>query len=519
MKRFLALLLACVMALSATAALAETQPATPISEALAAMKVDKSTQPRVLITTDLEVDDMNGILLTLMYACDYDIAGIVATAGMFHFNGDGEHTLAEITPNYRCEATTAGDSVENAGQLMSFRPVQPDFLTRIISVSYAADYAYLSQNNPNYPTPEYLLSVAKEGNMEFEGDYRNDTEGSNWIKACILDDDPRPLYIMHWGGINTTVRAFISIYEQYHNTAEWDEILNKVVSKVRISGNGEDNCRADSKLDELFPGLQGSDWNGFGGYGNYFCATPKEAFFGGSSEALLPYYKGAYLTEAFKFNHGKVLSEFHLMYDGQVIYGEPICYQYGLLTYIDWREAGKTGWASPDLAESPIFIRFEYEPYDWMCCQFGTASFIDLGLRSDIKNTAARSYTTTLFDELAARADWAVFAPEDCNHAPVVTVDALDISAKAGETVTLNGAVNDPDGDEVETIWWMAAALNVYAGASTDLAISDANSLTTNFTVPADAVAGDQFVITLEAHDVASRPMTRFVQIVITVGE
>ena len=73
-------------------------------------EVDKSTQPRVIITTDLEIDDMNGILLSLLFSNDYDLAGIVWTAGKFHFSGDGEHTLQEAIdlwyPGYEisCEA-------------------------------------------------------------------------------------------------------------------------------------------------------------------------------------------------------------------------------------------------------------------------------------------------------------------------------------------------------------------------------------------------------------------------------
>ena len=35
-----------------------------------AIPVDKSTQERILITTDLECDDMNGILLSLLYCLD-----------------------------------------------------------------------------------------------------------------------------------------------------------------------------------------------------------------------------------------------------------------------------------------------------------------------------------------------------------------------------------------------------------------------------------------------------------------
>lgn len=81
-------------------------------------KVDKKTQQRVIITTDLEVDDMNGLILNLMFSDQYDLAGIVWTAGMYHFSGDsGLHTLAEITPDYKCNATHVEHSVKNAGEL------------------------------------------------------------------------------------------------------------------------------------------------------------------------------------------------------------------------------------------------------------------------------------------------------------------------------------------------------------------------------------------------------------------
>lgn len=81
----------------------ESKNSSDITARLASMKIARSSLPHVIITTDLEVDDENGILLTLMFADQYDLAGIVWTAGMLHFNGDGVPTLAEITPNYRCE--------------------------------------------------------------------------------------------------------------------------------------------------------------------------------------------------------------------------------------------------------------------------------------------------------------------------------------------------------------------------------------------------------------------------------
>src|SRR6478609_2842081 len=97
------------------------------------VKVDKSKQARILITTDLEVDDMNGVLLSLMYADHYDIAGIVWTAGMYHFSGDGGlHTLGQITPHYRCNAQHCEHRAESPAGLTEYRPVDPTWLGRVL---------------------------------------------------------------------------------------------------------------------------------------------------------------------------------------------------------------------------------------------------------------------------------------------------------------------------------------------------------------------------------------------------
>lgn len=472
-------------------------------------KVDRSKLPRVLITTDLEVDDINGILLTLTYADQFDIAGLVSTAGMYHFEGDGVHTLGQVTPHYKCEAGTANGTVENAGQLKEWRPVEPKILNRLVDVNYREDYPHLVANNPNYPSPDELLSVVKEGNLAFEGDVRYATEGSDWIKQCMLDDDPRLLYITHWGGFNTTARALLDIYAEYHDTPQWNEVLNKVVSKVRFIGSGEDNCREDTKVDELFPGLQASTARSFFYYGQYF--SPMTA-----AEELRHFYHAEYLKDAFKFNHGRVLGEFHLMGDGQILYGEPYIYQYGLMTYIDWKELYNKGYST--LAMLANIPRYDFDRYDWMCCQF-TPNFIDIGLRQDVTNSN-NHYVEIMFDELAARADWAIMEPSECNHAPVVSADQTDFIAKPGDTVLLKGSAWDPDGDKLTVKWWIpknACKYGDYTDADMPDMTIESKGYTAKFTVPTDAKMGDCFVINMEVQDTADRPMTRFAQFVITV--
>ncbi len=43
----------------------------------------------------------------------------------------------------------------------------------------------------------------------------HDTEGSDFIKTSLLDDDSSPVYLQIWGGTNTVARALKSIEDQY----------------------------------------------------------------------------------------------------------------------------------------------------------------------------------------------------------------------------------------------------------------------------------------------------------------
>lgn len=72
------------------------------------------------------------------------------------------------------------------------------------------------------------------GNIDFEGEYSHHTNGSNLIRSPLLDNDPRPLYIQAWGGLNTIARALLSIQEQYSNTSTWPQLKADVSRKAII---------------------------------------------------------------------------------------------------------------------------------------------------------------------------------------------------------------------------------------------------------------------------------------------
>jgi hypothetical protein len=119
-------------------------------------------------------------------------------------------------------------------------------------------------------------------------------------------------------------------------------------------------------------------------------------------------------------------------------------------------------------------------------------------------------------NDFAARVKWSVtptFA--GANHDPVVTLrSSAHVSARPGETVKLEGAASDPDGNTVTTRWWRWKDVDTYPG---DVTIANPTSLAASFQVPSDAKAGQTIQLVLEGTDSGAPPLTRYQRVVVTV--
>jgi hypothetical protein len=74
---------------------------------------------------------------------------------------------------------------------------------------YAVDYPNLRTWSDRYPTPDALRALSKQGGTD-SADLRGwgeRTEGSDWIISCAHRDDPRPLWLLVWGGIDDLAQA------------------------------------------------------------------------------------------------------------------------------------------------------------------------------------------------------------------------------------------------------------------------------------------------------------------------
>ena len=129
-------------------------------------------KPRVIVSTDVggsDPDDFQSMVHLLVYADSLDIEGLISSPPE---NGRVQHI----------------DEVIEA---------------------YAKDYPNLKRHSNDYPGPDSLRNVAKQGAVEPapRSGWSDPTEGSRWIIHLSKADDPRPLWVLVWGSITDVAQA------------------------------------------------------------------------------------------------------------------------------------------------------------------------------------------------------------------------------------------------------------------------------------------------------------------------
>lgn len=388
----------------------------------------------------------------------------------------------------------------------------------------------VAADEPPFPTPAQMLERTFVGNVAFEGDVAKETEGSRVIAQAILDDDPRTLWLLSWGGMNTIVRALMSIAERYRATSAWPAVRQRVYRKVRVMGVADGIGQDNSWLDhgrELFPEL--IFWcvpYMYGGYVDAKTAQPD----------TLPLFQAPWPAQHLTQDNGPLMARYMLYGDGKIYENEPERFQFGKHARLDWGLEGvpamqfergdfmAEGDSMTYIPLLPFGLRgIDDRGFDTLLGRMfldghpdmdAPAGFAAIGTPTDGNpNPYLRAYQ----EDFAARAQWCAHDPAACSHPAHVVEATADRSATAGERVDLTATIVDPGGKGFDVHWDVAVDPSSYAGAQ-DLSLWQECTVDTAFIVPADARPGDRFVLTLTVQTHAERPCTRYAQVAVTVA-
>jgi hypothetical protein len=503
----------------------------------------------VVVTADPELDDSNSLVRYLLYSTDFRTEGLIYASSGFHWKGDGSGKKWSVPGR---EYFRFG---LNLCPCESWRWAPNERFIDEAVETYAQVYPNLRVHDASYPPPAELKSKIRWGNVEFDGDIARDTPGSDLIKSLLLDDDPAPVYLLAWGGQSTIARALKSIQQRYEGTPEWPAIQQKISRKAILSPSGDQDDTYATYIRPTWPDVKTLP-AGVGGV-----ALAYGAGAGASAENAV-YYSAGWTRQNIS-SKGPLGAFYRVWGDGKQMVKNDVFDYFGLSGYTvpQLRAMGYIVWTPPrpkgefigegdtftylNLVDNGLLGFQDRTPGGWAGHGVRPAAPGDTTRRAaqpppsfsyedflkSVERAAAAgdvspasrppspspNFAPAAQNALAARMRWSVTpAYAGANHEPTVSIrGSARMSAQPGETIRLQGATSDPDGNAVTVKWWRWKDVDTYPG---DVTLSTANSLATTIRVPADAVVGQTIQLVLEATDNGTPPLTRYQRVVVSVS-
>lgn len=430
------------------------------------------TRPRLLVLTDIggDPDDQQSLIRLLLYANEFDIEGLIASA-----------------------SGTPGELKEKV--------TKPELIRQTVE-AYGKVRSKLVQHAKGYPTAEHLLSVIKSGNpdrgWEAIGEGK-DTEGSRWIISVADKKDARPLNISIWGGQTDFAQALWRVRKDRGEAG-----LKTFMGKLRVYDINDQDKIVNWVFSE-FPGLwyilaqapDGQDKR-TGAY--------RGVYLGGDESLTSP----AWINEHVKENHGPLGALYPMktytapnphktMKEGDT----PSWFYFlanglGDAAHPEWG-----GWGGRFRSETASIYRDAADSLN--------------GVTEP--RVSVWRWRPAFQNDFAARMDWCVKDFAAANHAPAADVngnpgtDPVKLMAKPGENVELDATgTSDPDKNALRYRWW------IYAEASTLAAgkIENASSAQAKLAIPKAGSSGDIHII-LEVTDGGTPALTSYRRIIVIV--
>lgn len=441
-------------------------------------------RPKVIVTTDAEIDDECSMVRFLLYANDFDIKGIVTSSSQYHYHGH----------------KWAGD----------------DWMEPYLA-AYEKVYPNLCLHDNRYPSPEYVRSVTKLGNVKAEGEMDEITPGSELIVDVLLDtSDNSPVWIQAWGGSNTLARALKTIEEKY------PEKMAYVANKMRLFLIWEQ--------DESYQNYIRKIW---GKYNILTIISDQFITYFYHWKKYLPDYEQSYLNgkwmkENILTGHGALCSMYRAHDNGDFrSEGDSPAYFHiipnGLNNPVfpDW---GGWGGRYIKVRENTYLDSVPEKGYVYPEGRWYTSNaWGRTRLKKEIQNDSllveylkpSWIWIAPLQNDFASRADWCVKTYSDANHPPVVKLGHSQyLNAWTGKKIKVKVIAEDPDKDQLNYKWWH------YADAGTKelkVKINNADKPNASIIIPENAKSGDVIHLICEVSDNGSPSLTRYGRAIVTI--
>ena len=452
-----------------------------------------SGRPRVIVTSDGEIDDECSLVRFLLYANEWDIEGLITSSSQYHWQGH----------------KWAGD----------------DWAQPYLK-AYAQVYPNLLKHDLGYPAPDFLQARTLLGNVRAEGEMAEVTPGSRRIVDALLDDaDSRPVWVQAWGGTNTIARALKTIEETH------PEKMAAVAAKLRLYLIWEQDATYQTYIRPHWGkyGIQTIISDQFIAlfyhWKKYLPAEPQS------------YLVGSWMKQNILEGHGPLCALYQAHAKGDKGFdegdfrseGDSPAFLHTITTGLRSLESpGWGGWGGR-------FVRvrdttwldpvaepgYRYPEGRW----YTNSAWGRLRLKQEIPQDAALTaylepqwrWIAAIQNDFAARADWCVKPYAEANHPPQVRLAGpVDVRARRGETLTLDAGVStDPDGHSLAFRWWQDRPAGT---ASVALDVRGSDTAMVSFVIPAAAVLEETLHVICQVTDGGSPQLTRYQRIVVTVS-